>query len=112
MTDIRISDLPVAGVLDGLELVKLTTQQIAGLVTKASLRLDKVDNTADVDKPLSTAQAAAIARSSAPPLDLSGFIRKDGTVDMDPGYTPPNKQSVATKFYADNLKINLKVGSY
>jgi hypothetical protein len=64
-----ISDLTNAGTLDGTERVPMdkgaatvdsTTQEIANLATKATVGLPNVDNTSDLDKPVSTATQAAI----------------------------------------------------
>lgn len=46
---------------------------VAGTASKAAVGLGNVDNTADIDKPVSTAQAAFIAASSAPvfPVNVS-----------------------------------------
>ena len=65
----RISDMPGLDPLTGNELVpvanngknqSVTTKQIAGLTTASMVGLGNVDNTADTDKPISTAQQAAL----------------------------------------------------
>jgi hypothetical protein len=64
-----ISDLTNAGTLDGTERVPMdkgaatvdsTTQEIANLATKVTVGLGNVDNTSDINKPVSTATQAAI----------------------------------------------------
>jgi hypothetical protein len=64
-----ISDLTNAGTLDGTERVPMdkgaatvdsTTQEIANLATKVTVGLGNVDNTSDINKPVSTATQTAI----------------------------------------------------
>ena len=69
-----ISDLTNAGTLDGTERVPMdkgaatvdsTTQEIANLATKVTVGLSNVDNTSDLNKPVSTATQAAINAAAA-----------------------------------------------
>jgi len=69
-----ISDLTNGGTLDGTERVPMdkgaatvdsTTQEIANLATKVTVGLSNVDNTSDLNKPVSTATQAAINAAAA-----------------------------------------------
>ena len=77
----KISELPLASGLTGLEQTpivsnginkRVTLNDIKALVTKASLDLELVDNTTDLNKPISSATAAAL--SGKAPLGHSHAI--------------------------------------
>jgi len=75
---------------------------------KADLALNNVDNTSDVNKPVSTAQATAIALKVSKAGDLmSGYLDMGG-YGLVNVVNPTNPQDTATKAYAD-LKV-LKAG--
>jgi hypothetical protein len=63
-----------------------TTAQIAALATKQTVGLGNVDNTSDANKPVSTAQAAAIA---------SAVSAHEAAPDPHPGYLTPAEGNAA-----------------
>ncbi|NCM96159.1 MAG: hypothetical protein GW948_02245 [Rhodobacterales bacterium] len=81
----RIGDLPSSGLDDSLLAAKApindpTFTGIVSGITKSMVELPNVDNTSDVDKPLSTAQAAAIATLVQTLQDIAARLsdRPDG----------------------------------
>lgn len=68
-------------------------------VTKAQVGLDNVDNTSDVDKPVSTPTQIALDLKS----DLSNTLLKDNTIP----FSPTNDYNPVTKKYVDDSLISL-----
>jgi len=100
--DISISGLPVDTNISGFELVPIvdltatpknrnaTIQTILALVTKTSLGLGNVNNTSDLNKPISTATAAALnGKAAAGPIGDSGLTMSPGLLGRGSGTGPP-----------------------
>jgi hypothetical protein len=71
-------------------------------VTKAQVGLGDVDNTADADKPVSTAQQAAIALKA----DIAAVLTKTNTS----AFTPSASYHPATKKYVDDMTASVVLG--
>lgn len=71
-------------------------------VTKDDVGLGNVDNTSDVDKPVSTAQQAALDLKS----DKTNVLEKDNSTD----YTPTQNYHPATKKYVDETLSGAVLG--
>jgi hypothetical protein len=100
--DLPISALPVDPNVSGSELVPIvdpaatpknrnaTIQTILSLVTKASLGLGNVNNTSDLNKPISTATAAAlVGKAAAGPIGDSGLTMTAGLLGRESGTGAP-----------------------
>lgn len=71
-------------------------------VTKGDVGLGKVDNTSDADKPVSTAQQAALDAKA----DKTNVLEKDNTTS----YTPSQNYHPATKKYVDETLSGAVLG--
>lgn len=71
-------------------------------VTKRDVGLGNADNTRDVDKPVSTAQQAALDRKA----DKTNVLEKDNSTD----YTPTQNYHPATKKYVDETLSGAVLG--
>ena len=71
-------------------------------VTKGDVGLGNADNTSDVDKPVSTAQQAALDLKS----DKTNVLEKDNSTD----YTPTQNYHPATKKYVDETLSGAVLG--
>ena len=100
--DFTISGLPVDTNVSGSELVPIvdlaatpknrnaTIQTILALVTKTSLGLGNVNNTSDLNKPISTATAAALnGKAAAGPIGDSGLTMSPGLLGRASGAGAP-----------------------
>ena len=100
--DLSISALPVDTNVTGSELVPIvdlaatpknrnaTIQTILALVTKISLGLGNVNNTSDLNKPISTATAAALnGKAAAGPIGDSGLTMTAGLLGRESGTGAP-----------------------
>lgn len=72
------------------------------MVTKSDVGLGNADNTSDVDKPVSTAQKAALDLKS----DKTNVLEKDNSTD----YTPTQNYHPATKKYVDDTLAGAVLG--
>lgn len=68
-------------------------------VTKADVGLGNVDNTSDMDKPVSDAQGEAIRQVEEAKADKTNVLEKDGTTP----YTPTAPEHPANKGYVDKV---------
>lgn len=71
-------------------------------VSKGDVGLGNVDNTSDIDKPVSTAQQAALDLKA----DKSNVLEKNGTTS----YTPTGNYHPATKKYVDDTLAGAVLG--
>lgn len=71
-------------------------------VTKGDIGLGNVDNTSDANKPVSTAQQAALDAKA----DKSNVLEKDGTAP----FTPTADYQPATKKYVDDTAAGVALG--
>ena len=72
-------------------------------VTKGDVGLGNVDNTSDADKPVSTAQQAALDKKA----DKSNVLQKDNTEE----YVPTQPFHPSTKGYADQILADAVLGT-
>ncbi|MCC2258047.1 hypothetical protein LKD74_08740 [Intestinimonas sp. CLA-AA-H199] len=72
-------------------------------VTQEDVGLGNVDNTSDVNKPVSTAQQAALDAK----VDKSNVLQKDN----DEPYTPTQPYHPSTKEYADKILSDAVLGT-
>lgn len=72
-------------------------------LTKEDVVLGNVDNTSDVNKPVSTAQQAALDAKA----DKSNVLQKDNTTP----YTPTQPYHPSTKEYADKILSDAVLGT-
>lgn len=97
------------------EVISVNGAQGAVVITKDDIGLDRVDNTSDIDKPLSTAQSTALGLKA--PKDSPVFT---GTPEAPTPETSDDSDRIATtKFVNDKNYITiesvdprLRVGSY
>lgn len=99
MADVTITGLPNASTLTGSERVPMdqsgttvdaAASAIAALATKATVGLSNVDNTSDANKPVSTAQQAALdAKAAAGAIGSSGLTMTAGVLGRESGTGAP-----------------------